>query len=410
MELNNVVTEKDCEIVFENFLKSKNFTITQVKVDSLADTVSGMMAEYYKLTIIASVDGKDVSQSFFCKKLVMFHKIQEVMNKAQGAYDKEEYFYKFLMGECSKIPNFQVDFPPAYYFSIKDELFVLENLIETGYCLPKKENDLRHCQIGLEAIAEFHAFSIIYEEVQSKARRYNYSLHEENPDVFKDSLYRLDENYLGRHWFRNCLNAFDKLVDIAQTPVPKNEIKEKLHKYAKQLYEIISPSKKYKNVCCHGDLSNVNVLFKYENNIPIGCKIVDYQALRYNPPAHDVVNFIYLTMSTKYRSYYLNELLEHYYECLRKQLLRCGLLLEKFISKTEFDETCKYVLPQVVLQTAFYTTMRPVIAYFPEIKRDQELYKRFVYEDRSPECLKVYEMSCTFREDINDLILELYNL
>lgn len=394
MEPNNLLSYINCIKLLENYFQHKNFSITSIVVESLNETVSGMMAEYYKLIMYLKIGEENVQQNFFCKKLIMFHKIQEIMGKAQGAYEKEEFIYKKFCEDLQKIGYTTITFAPRCYLTLNHDIFILDELIERGYGVNHKDFDLEHFQIGLKSIAEFHACSIILEETKG------INLKEANPQIiFADSLYRKNEDYLGRHWFKNCLQSVTKIVDVLpELPLPKSEIKAKLERFSILVYDIISPSTKFRNVCCHGDLSKLNILFQYKENLPVDSKIVDFQALRYNPPAHDVVNFIYLCSSYKFRCKYLNDLTFFYYKCLEEKLLQSDLKLSEIIPETSFLESVKFILPQAILQKLFYNTMNPVIRLFPHILKDQDLYKKYVYEDRSEECLQAYEMSSTFRE------------
>lgn len=406
-----LLNEEDCKKIFENYIKHQNFEICNIEIKSLSDKVTGMMAEYYDLIITAKVnDNEIISESFFCKHLVMFHKIQEIMGKAQGAYEKEEYIYNFLINKSNDL-KFEVNFAPKCFLTKKDDMFVLENLMKYNYEKAKLFSDIQHLKLALDVLAEFHACSIIIEELESKNLNRKYNLFQESPQIYNDSLYRKQEDYLGRHWFKNCLNSIIKLVDLLpEMKLSKTEIRSKLYNESIKVYNIIAPSKKYRNVCCHGDVSKVNLLYCYENDKPIDCKIVDYQALRYNPPAHDVINCIYLFSDYKFRTEYINILLEHYYSSLKKHCARCAIDITKIITEDEFYETCKFVMPQVILQAAFYSTMIPVISHFPEIEKDQELYKKFVYEDRSEECLHVFGKGTNFKDEIIELMQEFCDL
>lgn len=411
MEPNHIISYCNCIKVLENFFHHKNFAISSIIIESLNEVVSGMMAEYYKVIIDSQVDNTTITKSFFCKKLIMYHKIQEIMGKAQGAYEKEDFIYRTFTIESNKVPNFSPTFAPQCYLSLKDDLFILDNLLDLEYSRAKKECDLQHCKEALKTIAEFHASSIIIEETKSKLLRQKYSLYDDNSEIFQDSLYRRDDEYLGRHWFKNCLNSVAKVIDfLPDMPLSKEKIKEKLFHYSEKIYEIITPSKEYRNVVCHGDLSKYNILYRYDNDDIIDCKIVDFQALRYNPPAHDVVNFIYLCTDLNFRRKHLNDLLDFYYEMLKKQLDRCNMNISVFITYEEFKKSCDYVLPQAVLQKAFYNTMVPVISLFPNIEKDQDLYKKYVYEDRSSDCIEALSKSLTFKNLSTEFVTELCSL
>lgn len=399
------IVEKDhCQKILENHLKTQNFELQSFNVESLAGKVTGMMAEYYNLQIVFTVEGKSQSKQFFCKKLAMFHQVQQIMGKAQGAFEKEDFIYNFLKPECSKIPDYNLSFAPECYFTIDNDLFVLEDLYELGYKVITSGHNIDVCKMALETIAKFHASSVIYEEKQTLSKGTKYCLNDEYHHIFQDSLYRKDEMYLGRHWFKNCLNAVKKIVEIS--PFKDNtKFKDNLEKYSEKIYEIVQSSHTFNNVLCHGDLSHVNMMFKIDpkNNLPVDCKLVDFQALRYTPPAHDVMTYLFLNTDKQFRKKHLNELLEWYYIHFHHELDDHCVNKDKHMILEMFRESCDYVLPIVALQALFYETMAPINEY-PQISLDQDLYRDYVYGDRSPQCLAVYEKGGLFKNTMDELI------
>lgn len=400
----NIVEDHHCQKILGKYLKSQDFEIIDFNVKSLAGTVTGMMAEYYTLTINFTAKGKSETKLFFCKKLAMFHKIQEIMGRAQGAFEKEDFIYSFLVKECRKIPHYVIDFAPECYLSLPHELFVLDDLSAENYKVAPVKHDLNHLKMALKSIAKFHATSVVYEEKMSILKGRKYSLYDEFKDVFADSLYRKDEDYLGRHWFLNCTNTISKLIEIS--PLKDNEkLKENLKIYREKIYEIVAPSTHFNNVLCHGDLSIVNLLFKYdsESNIPMDCKLIDFQALRYTPPAHDVMTYIYLTADSQIRKKHLNELLEWYHLHFHHELDEHCMDKDNHVVLEMFRESCDYVLPMVILQALCYSTMIP-INHYPQVKLDQGLYKNYVYGDRSPECIDIYKKGGEFKDVFDELL------
>lgn len=401
---NEIVQRDHCQKILENYLKSQNFELENYKVESLADKVTGMMAEYYSLKIVFTFEGKRQSKQCFCKKLAMFHQVQEIMGKAQGAFEKEAFIYNFLKPECSKIPGYNLIFAPECYFTIEHDLFVLEDLSELQYEIVNSNHNIDQCKMALETIAKFHASSVIYEEKQTLSKGSKYCLNDEYKHIFEDSLYRNDEMYLGRHWFKNCLNTVKKIVEIS--PLKDNKkLKDNLEKYSEKIYDIVQPSHTFNNVLCHGDLSEVNIMFKTDpkTNLPVDCKLIDFQALRYTPPAHDVMTYLVLNTNKQFRKKHLNELLEWYYIHFHHELDDHCVNKDKHMVLEMFRESCDYVLPMVVLQALFYETMGPIDEY-PQINLDQDLYREYVYGDRSPQCLAVYGKGGLFKKKFDELM------
>lgn len=405
--MDNLINERDCMTIINNSIHAPEYKLLKYKTESLAGQVPGMMAEYHILTIdIELPTGTVDSYKYFCKHLQMFHKIQEIMGKIQGAFEKEDFVYNFFIKECQKICSYKLSFAPECYLAIKDKLFVFEDLKKLGYRNAKYPHSYLECKLALRTVAQFHALTIIYEEKQKALTGKNYTLYDKDSILFKDSLYRRDETYLGRQWFKNCFSSVAKLIDLSPYP----QVKERYMKLEEETYERTTHSTKYLNVICHGDVALSNVMFQDgDDGQPISCKLFDYQALRYIPPAHDVLTYLYLVTKAEFRKEHLQDLLKSYYEDLKKELEKNDIKIEKHMTEESFYDSCKYTTPQIVLQTATYATMMPLPDY-PHIQQDQELYKHYVYGDRSPQCIEAYKKGGVFKEIIDAMFKELCDI
>mgnify|MGYP002775307968 FL=1 len=92
----------------------------------------------------------------------------------------------------------------------------------------------------------------------------------------------------------------------------------------------------YRNTLCHGDLWTTNILFKFDNIIPLDCRLVDFQLIRYCPPAQDLMSHIYLTTEKETRVQFLPLLLQEYYEELTNIVTSFGLDVEQVLPFKEF--------------------------------------------------------------------------
>lgn len=64
---------------------------------------------------------------------------------------------------------------------------------------------------------------------------------------------------------------------------------------------------------CHNDFWVNNAMVKYENNRPVGAKIIDFQILDYSSPAKDLVFFIYSSIQMPFVTDNFDELVKLYH-------------------------------------------------------------------------------------------------
>jgi thiamine kinase-like enzyme len=106
---------------------------------------------------------------------------------------------------------------------------------------------------------------------------------------------------------------------------------ENVHKKLKDAWNLSAefakkPSDKYRNILCHGDLWLNNILFKLdEDGKPTDAALVDFQIIRYVPPAMDIVMFLHATTTRDFRERHILELLMTYQVALQDALKIAGL-------------------------------------------------------------------------------------
>ncbi|GLV55391.1 uncharacterized protein CBL_21014 [Carabus blaptoides fortunei] len=198
------------------------------------------------------------------------------MIKVQGAYEKEYFVYTMLKSLFNNADNYKCDYMTDCYFTVKNDLLVFEDMSTDGYVANKfgtLELDLHHLLIGLDALAKFHAGSIIYETRKSKMLGKPYKLLDEYSEYLQEPLYRRDDDYLGNKMFKSYIKAVTALIDLVpQFEGRRREIKEKYLTQVDRVYELVKKSDSFCNVICHGDLWTCNILYKYNEDIPVQCK------------------------------------------------------------------------------------------------------------------------------------------
>lgn len=112
---------------------------------------------------------------------------------------------------------------------------------------------------------------------------------------------------------------------------------------------MILESKKFRNVLCHRDLWQNNLLFKFERNAddeidysqPTECVLIDFQTCRYLPPIIDVIGLISVSTRLAHRKQFYQHYLEFYYDALTKELTKYKIDASEVLSWDEYQNSLK---------------------------------------------------------------------
>ncbi|KAF2879861.1 hypothetical protein ILUMI_26318 [Ignelater luminosus] len=408
------ITENDCKQILANYYTDeRKYKFKGFSLRPISDEVNGFMSNHLLLKINVE-NGLKGELRFFAKTLLVEQDAIVAFAKDGKMFNKEISCYKFLQDIKNQFPDFDTSFVPRYYYSRGDEFIIFEDLTESGYKMwdGPLNLDLEHLKLSLDAIARFHAASFLFEEVKSKKLGRQYSLIEDYGESFNEALYYNKEEYLGFQYLRSSLRGVCALVDVVpKKTLSASDFKNKLKDLFAQAFEDVKPSQQFRNVWCNGDLWTKNVMFKYENGIPVSSKIFDFQLQRYNPPAHDVLFMIYQTTSKEIRQEYFDYLLEYYYESLRVELEKFGYEVENILSKDEFDLSIKAVFPLIKLTKAIYKSLSAISKEsYKEITNDPQLYAYVTFNDRSEFILKEFEKTKDYRDLMTALLEDLEDL
>lgn len=172
---------------------------------------------------------------------------------------------------------------------------------------------------------------------------------------------------------------------------------------------MVKPSRIYKNVVCHRDTCNHNLMFKYNSSgLPEQCILVDFQRCTYNPPALDFNHLLYQTTSRNFRDEHYNELKRYYRAELSEVMNKENLNLDDFITVQEFDDStddlrlCAKILAVMTLPL---TQMPP--DNLAILNQDSEEFDRTVNGMRKQTVLDLMEHNEGYRSSLLEAMDEL---
>lgn len=397
----DVITLEDCQRILRKHLNSTLFEISRCSALPFSSEVNGFMGDHFSITVKLK-DGTELR--FFAKRFPFQHQLQSRYALTLGAFGNEIATYDVIFEEFRKIPGFDGSFAPRFYFGRVDDVLVFEDLTLKGYRLTKEENlnslSLEHVRLAIPPLAKYHAGSLAFEERKSVELGRAYSLLEDHAKVVQEPLFRRDESFLGYHWFKASLRGILALADLVhQDHLPVELFKKGLVELADEAFDILRPKSDYRNVLSHGDMWAKNVMYRYEEETPVACILVDFQLQRYAPPAHDVLQWIYMTTSPQTRRENLQQLLEYYYESLRSELSNMKLDIEAVLPRENFLKGVDHVLPQIKLQTAYFYSFQGANAEFHKrLVKNLDHFEKFVFGDRSPFALELFRTDPNYRE------------
>lgn len=378
------VYKQDLDEALTRKLGTKNFLILDFKVEPIPDRV-GLLGDHAYLTVtFLNTNGERDTATLFIK---FFPEMEAVAKFAEGvgAFKKEMFIYELF----DKFEAVGIDLvaavTPTCYFAKYNKYLFLENLQEEGYVMPDKHKYLDYDIVSgvLQSLAKLHASSILYEEKE----RTSLLVHHE--DDFEESFFNDKQDFINRKGVDASIKGILKTIEIFEFPEylrSGKSFKEVAEGVCYKIYDLAKPSKKFRNVVCHGDLWATNFLLKYEQqtNKFSNCKFVDYQCGRYVPPSQDVLSLIYLTTSRNFRKEHLYELLGMYYSCLERHMKMSGVDSSTILPFEQFLESCDEQKLFAIIQAAiFFPLVLIDVESIEEYFSNVDLNQKALFEDRS---------------------------
>lgn len=346
------------------------------------------MADHLLLKISATINAKQKVVRFFVKTFPNnTYPVMQKYIRESNAFDKEIFVYTTVLPKLK-----QTDFAAVCFYA-KNNTIILEDLTENNYQLcGLQEFDDAHVKLTLQTIATIHACSIAYEE-QNEPLATQFSI--------TDGINRKDENFTGFHYLQAAHKGVLLAADLLQKTTIKNHLNQTFN-------EIFNQHTTHKNVFNHGDLWPMNILFQYENGAPKHCKLVDYQLIRYSPPANDVLYFLLHALHRKNFKTHLPLYLQFYYTSLYAIVERFGFNLKRILPLKDFQTTCDLLLGPLKLKHTYQVMLQYANnSYMKDVYKSSERYTKCLFEDRSEMVESLMATDVGYKEIVQELLEDL---
>ncbi|KAH8377834.1 hypothetical protein KR093_007294, partial [Drosophila rubida] len=357
LELNSADIQQVCRNYLQGDEQSTSFDIVDYKLLSTSDAPQGYLGSHFHLQVTLKLQQsnelKDIR--FFCKAAPEGNASRMEYIEDFGVFQKEIIAYKHVLPElqaaCAEIA-------PKCYYADKN-LLIFENLIDQGYRMGAGRDGVLnyeqlHC--ALKTLAALHAGSIIM-DTQGRER----IPLEEN--AYPSNV--PSENMRIRYFYQTC-EVFKELIKTlpkyqSQLDYILSRVTTRMH----TIFELCKASQTRLNVTVHGDLWANNILFQYDkcDQTPLQCRFVDFQLLRYAPPAMDLATMLTIPTTSQFRAAHLSELLAEYYRFMGEFLKQADLDIANILPETEYyDSVQEYRIVGIIesLQFSHLAMLPPV--------------------------------------------------
>ncbi|XP_067008129.2 uncharacterized protein [Anabrus simplex] len=341
-------------VVSRRLGKEIDFELLSVNYGVKSEELDGFLGDHDLVQVTVFVCGQEKAQElkFFLKTLPRCDEYYTKFILSTDAFVKEIIVYCNVFELFKKHSLLLCDpevtpWAPRCYFT-RTDLLVLEDLAAEGFKLFNKREYMSYqfCELVIKLLADFHAASVICEERESEASGKVFKLNEEYPSInIEGEFVETDGKSQLKHWFQAGIKAMFTLVSklnmYGNNSEHFNKISGTFKNKCELMFEFVKPSNVYKNVICHGDLWPNNLMFRFEadGETPNEVRLLDFQLVRYAPPALDVMMFLHMVSSREFRRAHLEALLSLYYERFNGALQSHSVTT---IPWEEFRESCTY--------------------------------------------------------------------
>ncbi|XP_075145778.1 uncharacterized protein LOC142220487 isoform X1 [Haematobia irritans] len=290
--------EKD----FPNFKKIKNFIVKPAVA-----TGENYMTVLLRVNLSVEMPDSSMKTTSYMLKILPSVEKFKMMVKQWQVFAKELRTYTKLIPKFEEYygrAGVKVKFAPCILeplrTKIDDDLLILEDLRLKGF---KNFNrhlglDLLHTKAVLKKLAQFHAASAYYVDMEGPFPSLYDQCFSSAKDVFGGHRQRIASN------FRQNLHLYGDVMHL----------EEKLKIYIPQQPDYYQTNFKHQpgefQVLNHSDLWINNIMFQYHDDGSIKeTYFIDYQMCRYGSPAQDLYYFllssIHIEIKIKYFDYFI---------------------------------------------------------------------------------------------------------
>ncbi|CAH1112275.1 unnamed protein product [Psylliodes chrysocephalus] len=399
-----ILIEDTYEIIKKKFYK-QDFEYINFELIPITAKI-GFLGVYANLKIYTRLNGQKTTSNFFIKFLPK--EGDENQTIAVNSFIKEKLFYTKFIDLLDKIESDDWNFLPKCYL-VSEKFMVLEDLSIQGYFSVKifTNFDHRYCSLTVKRLAKMHAGSILLEEKLSEKIGTEIRIDEYFPEMISETLILKNSfNIVSMEHILEYLKKFPHIVK----DITMEEFQSRARKNLNQIFDKVKTSEKFRNVVTHGDIWCNNIFYKCDqNHRPTECLLLDFQIIRYVPPAMDVLLFLYTNINKTSRNELTKTLLDEYYTELKLILKKHNIIIEKIIPLVDFLKSMEDLKICAIYLSTLYHYLHALrdFSYY-ELLNPKEVERFWSEKDFR---IKIFDRSWdTIKKNqwVEDNVIELY--
>ncbi|GLH05568.1 Uncharacterized protein GBIM_11163 [Gryllus bimaculatus] len=361
-----------------------------------------------EITVRRIHDDKSTTLHFFLKTKPVSSPPQLAVVEDTEAFIKEVCAVINIFGKFRSALNDHgksMEWTCECYYT-RPDLLVFDDLSKKGFRAFNLNDPMvyEHFALAMKALANLHSASIIYEE---RHPTQPHRLTDEYSDILKETFMSDEPGRPGIISVNVTIKTVCTLIDLIYSQERASRIKSKVQAVMNLIFKLQRPSERFRNVACHGDIKRENILYLHDGDTPIDVRLVDFQLIRYAPPANDIMCFLYLATDEEIRDKYSSQLMAIYHAHLSQNLRLHGLNPEKILPWKELEESCRVYKTLGILISIHYN---PVILlkeqFISHVLKNPEEFERFANVDRSPVVTNGYRIDESYRRRVKKVIEE----
>ncbi|XP_053609641.1 uncharacterized protein LOC128674774 [Plodia interpunctella] len=403
--LEDVLSKRQVECVIRKMLDNKaEWRVTSSEVKPAADGMTGFLGDHLRVTLnVAAGDAR--------KTIQLFIKRMPLENPPKVALIEENNFFKRERLLCDLLDEFQSD-DDLQPWCIKtlicsDSLVVMPDVRPLGYTSksPLEPLDLPHLLLTAGSVARFHAATANYENKKILRNNKPWTFSQEYAEML-----HVDPSFRDSPWLRACAKLVANTLKVFC-----NKYNDKLDFEAKIITLFVKACESLKeyestlNVLLHKDLWISNIMFRYENSEPVEALLIDYQCLRYGPPAFDLMILLYCTTYRTFREQHELTVLRHYFSVFSENI---DDATERKLNKLGYDEKeflewCKRARFFAAMQASAlfpFILMDPITAQ--KIYDDPDTFEELMIADRTKPVVEYCHQKPVYKERLIEVFEE----
>lgn len=382
-----MLSAEEVTLIIKNKIQNSNFELIKYHLEPVEQQI-GLLGDHCILRATVKMLEEHSSEdhvvkeefSLFAKLFPQYRGPAEFVEGLR-AFEKEIFVYNLF----DKFKNYNLNLieecTANCYLSQYNRFLVLDNLFLQDFQSLDKQKTLDYTTLAtvIKGLAKLHACSIIYEEKRSKELSKLYRLSDEFATEFEETFYSKKEGFINTKGITASIKCVIEEIELFQHReklISGQNFKLVANELCHKIFDLVKPSKIYRNVVSHGDLWATNILLKYNgNNQATDCKFVDFQCGRYVPPTHDLMSVIHLTTSRRLRKKHMYEFTGIYYATLEKLVKLAGYILKDIFPFADFMRSCEEQKLFAIIQAATYM---PLV-----LVKDHALVEHFTRADET---------------------------